>query len=571
MDFVPSISSCFVNATMVLFSEKKGIPIAAFTLLPSDKQHISVITQRPAPSCAISQNQKATFFQAMLDSDDLEFECTISNLWSDSSISFDVFAGSNSINAINVLQPNQSYTVRGDKRTERSLKLIGARTSTGTALTVAHDEIMAEDNTAKKHFDEEKTQGTYFRLVVQANAKSAELVKLFEEGTVWKCVDAFVRAVKEPEKSQEPRWRFAVDSPVMYRPVSCSHCGLSATYCTCQSQHCTCHSSPNANGQSLCPYCLRNRSPTYAPAVPSYSPYNDTGIEYTPMTPHYSPDSLPTSPSYSPSSPYYSPSSPSYSPAPPCYSPASPPCASTSSTCAGVPSTRQGRTESDRRRLAATLSPEQSQAGTLQPGSKVIREEAYFEVNQESTLKFVYATPSSPCVLGLSIWPQLRADIEAAQGAGAGGEVDAKAVDELCEQLMRDFVDMGNKWLVESLARVYTSDCCVICLCGEDTENGKNTSSKGARMEVEGEEGTAMEGCVTEKEELGDERKKGEVAECVSSKPDIVFARCGHVCVHARCVKQHPLEKCPLCRQRVIATVPCRVLQMEEEEESQKA
>ena len=41
---------------------------------------------------------------------------------------------------------------------------------------------------------------------------------------------------------------------------------------------------------------------------------------------------------------------------------------------------------------------------------------------------------------------------------------------------------------------------------------------------------------------------------CLSEEPDTIFYRCGHACIDSGCMKK--MDKCPICRQNIAATVP---------------
>jgi len=110
----------YARSTMVLFSRKTHTPIAALTFAADDKGCLGMLTGRPAPPDA-----SETYFQGMLNLPDQNFTFTISNLSNKGSIRFQVLhqgdgsASAQQVNQINVLRSNQTYTIPGDRRSNR--------------------------------------------------------------------------------------------------------------------------------------------------------------------------------------------------------------------------------------------------------------------------------------------------------------------------------------------------------------------------------------------------------------------------------------------------------------------
>lgn len=211
-------------STIVLFSTAPGTegqPIAALSVLPkaTGGNAKMVVTRRNAapslPQTAVENGYSTSFFQALSNVDNDEFQFVISNLTdfvaqphidiaSDgdkSAIGYlkvDILGHAIDVretdyptlgvNQINELRPSESYAIQSDQRTgNKTMVLRGAvDKQTGAALSVEKDEKSGAIN--------EKTQASYFFINVVGSAAFPGLVGMLEK-TAWRAADVFVRRV----------------------------------------------------------------------------------------------------------------------------------------------------------------------------------------------------------------------------------------------------------------------------------------------------------------------------------------------------------------------------------------
>lgn len=186
-----------IRSTMVLFSATtQPPPLAALTLKADDLGCLSMLTGRPPPNGA-----SQAYFQGMLNKSDQSFTLTISNLSNEGFINFDVLHSPCEvsrvnpgpefvINEVNVLSPNQSYTIRADQRNNRRMILGGKIKRSRFPLFSRKQETPMTVKQA-----EELSTGLNFFLNVVAEKDYQALNDKFSEGTSWKVVPGFVRRV----------------------------------------------------------------------------------------------------------------------------------------------------------------------------------------------------------------------------------------------------------------------------------------------------------------------------------------------------------------------------------------
>lgn len=187
---------------MILFSSKTRTPLAALTLKSvNDIGCLSMLTGRPAP-----KDSSEPHFQGMLSMPNQSFNFVITNLSDDGMINFNILhtphrvsnvnpGPAYGINEVNELDSNQSYEVEADQRTNRVMVLKGKTTEKYDPITKQKKLVPLTVDEAERTQDTAK-EGLYFYLSVVPDIASPELVKHFEEGTIWKAVPGFVRKVK---------------------------------------------------------------------------------------------------------------------------------------------------------------------------------------------------------------------------------------------------------------------------------------------------------------------------------------------------------------------------------------
>jgi hypothetical protein len=187
----------YARSTMVLYSTKTRTPLAALVFKAEDPGCLSLLTGRPTPGQATEP-----YFQGMLNMPDQVFTFSIVNLSDKGMINFNILhtphrvsevdpGPTYGINQVNELHPNQGYTIPADQRNNCKMVLAGKtrKNADGTDTKV----------TVKDTESKEQKEGLYFYLSVVAANSCPELVEKFAEGTVWKCSSHFVRKVKVPE------------------------------------------------------------------------------------------------------------------------------------------------------------------------------------------------------------------------------------------------------------------------------------------------------------------------------------------------------------------------------------
>lgn len=115
--------------------------------------------------------------------------------------------------------------------------------------------------------------------------------------------------------------------------------------------------------------------------------------------------------------------------------------------------------------------------------------------------KFDFHLHSAPATLGFGVHEELRL---------TGGDREAAIDAEVLEETRAGIAELlsgRRERLLDEVPSVYANSECVICLSGDP-------------------------------------------------KPDAVLYQCGHRCVHVKCVEGASLQRCPLCRARIVAVLP---------------
>jgi hypothetical protein len=225
-------------STILLFSTVSGSdaqPIAALSVLPKSTGGNAkmVVTRRNAaphlPAAAVEHGYASSFFQALSNVDNDEFQFVISNLTDFvSRPDIDPLVATNrtsvgyvkidilghpidvretdyptiGVNQINELRPSESYAIKSDQRTgNKTMVLRGAvDKQTGAAVSVAQDEAKGTVN--------EKTQASYFFVSVVASTRFPDLVAMLAQ-TTWRATDVFVRRIPKNNGVSRPRGPFS--------------------------------------------------------------------------------------------------------------------------------------------------------------------------------------------------------------------------------------------------------------------------------------------------------------------------------------------------------------------------
>ena len=195
--------NCYIakypRSTMVLFSKLTGTPLAGLIFKTSNEDVLSVLTARPPPT-----NATESYFQGIINKPDQVLDIIIVNLNNDGMINFNVLHTPHrvsevdpgpcfGINKVNELHPLQVYTIPADQRTNKQIILSGQTVNIITTdNTVKTEKVLVEQN-------ENKTVegGVYFYLSVVASSLCPDLCAKFAEGTVWKCVNHFIKKTKQ--------------------------------------------------------------------------------------------------------------------------------------------------------------------------------------------------------------------------------------------------------------------------------------------------------------------------------------------------------------------------------------
>ncbi|KAL3800138.1 hypothetical protein HJC23_001059 [Cyclotella cryptica] len=197
-----SFKAVYTRSTMVLFSSKTRTPLAALTLKSvNDIGCLSMLTGRPPP-----KDSTEPHFQGMLSMPNQSFSFVITNLSDDGMINFNVLhtphrvsnvnpGPAYGINEVNELSPNESYEIEADQRTNRVMVLQGKTKEKYDPITKKSKRVPLTVDEAETTEDKAK-EGLYFYLSVVPDVVSRELVKFFEEGTIWKAVPGFVRKAR---------------------------------------------------------------------------------------------------------------------------------------------------------------------------------------------------------------------------------------------------------------------------------------------------------------------------------------------------------------------------------------
>jgi len=184
------------RSTMILKSKKTQTPLAALVLLTADSGCRRILTARPPPS-----GKDQPHFQGMLDMPDQPFSLAIVNLTSDT-INFNILhtpeykvdkvdpGPAFGINQVNELHAGQAYVVKSDQRVNRQMVLRGLTKNTPQGEA----KITVKDSESKT----DSPQGLYFYLSVVGKANSAELQRLFSEGSAWTAAPYYIVKEKCP-------------------------------------------------------------------------------------------------------------------------------------------------------------------------------------------------------------------------------------------------------------------------------------------------------------------------------------------------------------------------------------
>ena len=180
----------YAPSTMVLFSRQTNTPLAALTLKADDVGCSAVLNSRQGPTIS-----EGNYFQGMLNMSNQPFTITISNLSTTGKILFDVLHNrrvASRLNQVNILHPNQSYTVEADKsNNNRKLILMGQTND-------INDQNCSEGKQVAITVDEserDSSNGFNFHLCVTPSRSSKELIDQFSEGTLWEVVPGFIRRI----------------------------------------------------------------------------------------------------------------------------------------------------------------------------------------------------------------------------------------------------------------------------------------------------------------------------------------------------------------------------------------
>lgn len=177
-------------STMVLYSKKEGIPIAAVGLRTHLGSAEALIAKRPG-SVEISLAD----FQGIVNADNRRFEFVITNLTNYDDVKIDIMKQNTAVmetdpgpsrgalNNVNELHGYQSYVVQGDQKDSRTLILssIRAESEPRATTTVQQAEKAATAGGGK-------AVGTYFYIAVTPKATVPGLVELFAD-TYWDTAD----------------------------------------------------------------------------------------------------------------------------------------------------------------------------------------------------------------------------------------------------------------------------------------------------------------------------------------------------------------------------------------------
>ena len=123
-------------------------------------------------------------------------------------------------------------------------------------------------------------------------------------------------------------------------------------------------------------------------------------------------------------------------------------------------------------------------------------EETFKTETSETSINYDYENTSHPCILGLSVIENISvSEIEYNDVKSLLLESINSIVVNSCENYMKDII-------------VYNNDVCCVCL---------------------------------------------------NKKPDVLFYKCGHMCVDKECSTN--IKKCPLCRDNIYAKIPTKILE----------
>jgi hypothetical protein len=169
---------------MILFSNVDGSPLAAITLVSTDTNVKSLITERPFKKSGEAD------FQGFFNQDNTEFMIVLTNLHPTGYIKIDLLTTNtavnevdpgwqkNAINSVNEIQPLCSCEIKGNQKDSLSFILRAIKDNQGQKITVGQTERSSAP------------VGTYYYIAVTPRDNNAEHISLFAD-TYWKCVDFF--------------------------------------------------------------------------------------------------------------------------------------------------------------------------------------------------------------------------------------------------------------------------------------------------------------------------------------------------------------------------------------------